>query len=275
MEKTKTTFSKIALYGIIIIISAFALFPFYSMLCMSTHTRTEIYQGDIFTLGSAFLDNARTVLASDFLLWYWNSVKVAVCTTVISVLVACMCGYGLAKYQFRLNKKLFYLVIATMMVPTQTSLVGYIIEMRTMGLINSHLPLILQTAAWPFGVFWVRQFAISSIPTEVMESARMDGASEVRIFFSIGLPFLKPAIASLSMIAFLASWNAYLLPMIVINKPQLQTLQVGIRTFGDMFARDIAAQITGLVLGILPILLVFIIGGKYFVRGLTDGAVKG
>ena len=244
-------------YVLLILVTLISLIPFVMMICMSTHTTFEINLGMIYTIGDALMENIQTLSQTSYGTYYFNSFYIAVVSTLLSLLISCLCGYGLAVYRFKLRKLFFTIIMATMMVPTQVGMIGFIMEMRALGLNNTHIPVIFYAVAWPFGVFWVRQFAQKAIPVDCLESARLEGCGEWRIFFSIGIPFLLPAIASLSMIAFITSWNAFLMPMMVLNDASLYTLQLGIRALGDAFHRDIAAQIAGLSLGVVPILLVF------------------
>lgn len=255
--------------------TAVSLFPFFVMICMSTHTTPEVYKGMVYTIGNALIENIKTLTQTNYIRYYFNSLYIAILSMTFSILISCLCGYGFAVYRFRGQNIMFAIVMATMMIPTQVGLIGYVLEMRLLGLTNSHLPLILYSIAWPFGVFWIRQFVQQAIPKECLECARIDGCNEWRIFFRIGMPFLRPAISSLAMISFLGSWNAFLMPQLVINEDKLFTLQLGVRALGNSHVRDIAAQIAGLSLGVVPILIIFIFGSKYFVSGLTDGAVKG
>lgn len=271
---TKKIVNAIGYIGLFLM-TAMSLFPFYVMICMSSHTTNEISRGIVYTLGTALWENIKTLTETNYIRYYANSLYIAVLSMVLSILVSCLCGYGLAIYEFRMPKAMFSVIMATMMIPAQVSMIGFILEMRKMGLSNTHIPLIFYSVAWPFGVFWIRQFVQQSIPIDCLECARIDGCGEWKIFFQIGMPFLKPAISSLAMIAFLNSWNAFLVPQVLLNSDELYTLQIGIRAIGNSHVRDIAAQIAGLSLGVVPILIVFIFGSKYFVSGLTDGAVKG
>jgi cellobiose transport system permease protein len=162
-----------------------------------------------------------------------------------------------------------------MMIPGQLGLVAYIIEMRFLGLSGSLIPLILPWVANAFGIYWMTQFMKGAVPNEVLESARIDGCSEVGVFFRIALPFIGPAVTTLSLLVFLWSWNNYLLPLIIVNQPELYTIPLGITTLGNLYRTDLAAQILGLSIGTIPVLVLFAIGSKSFIRGLTTGSVKG
>lgn len=270
-EKIGRILSYIGLFAVTLLSAC----PFIVMVCMSTHTTNEIYRGAIFSFGNALMENIEKLSETSYVLYYFNSFWIALVSTLLALLVSCLCGYGLAIYKFRLNKALFTLVMVTMMIPSQVAMIGFVLEMRLLGWNNSHIPLIFGTVAWPFGVFWIRQFVLQSVSQECLECARMEGCNEWRVFFQIGMPFLKPALFPLAMISFLGSWNAFLMPQLLLNDDKLYTLQLGIRAIGNSHVRDIAVQIAGLSLGVVPILLIFVAGSKYFVSGLTEGAVKG
>ena len=271
MKYSKTYFNTIIYF----IVSMFGLIPFYIMFVMGTYYSEDLFRKIVIIPGNYYFQNFKTVIASNFLLYYWNSFYVSVLSTFLSVFISCLAGFAFSKYSFKFRKHLFYFVLMTMMIPTQLGLVAYVIQIRYMGLHNTHIPLIANWAANAFGVFWMTQYIHDSVPMEVIESSRLDGCSEPRIFLSIIIPYIKPAIITLSMLVFLWSWNYYLLPMIIINKPRLFTLPLGIATIGSQYRTDYGARIMGMSLGTIPILMIFTIGSKYFIQGLTAGAVKG
>lgn len=265
----------ILIYIILIPVSIIAFLPFYIMFIMGTYFSEDLFKGLNLLPGNYILENLNTVLKSNFVLFYFNSTYISILSVLAAVMVSAMAGYALSKFKYRLRQPIFYFIIMTMMVPYHLGLIGFIIEMRNLGLNNSHIPLILVNSASAFGVFWMTQYISSSVPTEVIESARIDGCNEFSVFLKIVLPYIKPAIVSLSMLIFLWTWNSFLLPLIIINKPELYTIPLGITTLGDYYRTDYAARIMGLALGTLPLIGIFMIGSKYLISGLTAGAVKG
>jgi cellobiose transport system permease protein len=245
------------------------------MIIMGTYQNEELFRGIVWVPGSFFLGNLKSVLQTNFDQIYWNSIVVSLVSTVLSVFVSAMAGFAFAKHDFKHKRSLFSVILLTMMIPGQLGLVAYIIEMRFVGLTGSLIPLILPWVANAFGVYWMTQFMRGAIPTEVLESARMDGCSEIGVFFRIALPFTMPAITTLSLLVFLWSWNNYLLPLILINEPEQYTIPLGITNLGNAYRTDLAAQILGLTIGTVPVLILFAIGSKSFIRGLTAGSVKG
>lgn len=259
----------------LLLVSLLSIYPFYVMIVMSTHTTNDLFKKINLLPGSSFLQNLKTVLDSGFTIYYLNSLYVAVLTILFSVTISSICGYAFAKYQFPLKKPLFLFIVANMMVPPQLGLIAYVIEMRVLRLVNTHLPLIAIYAASSYGVFFSSQFVKSSMPDEVIESARIEGCSEWGILLRIGLPFMAPCLSTLAILIFMWSWNAYLLPLVLINSRELYTIPLGIATLGNYYRTDYAAQICGLMLGTVPLILLFAAGSKYFVKGLSAGAVKG
>lgn len=257
------------------LLSVFALLPFYIMVVMGTYQNEDLFKGIVLVPSTYLLENLKTVAASRFDLVYWNSLLVSAASTVLSVFVSAFAGFAFAKHEFKYKNKIFTAVLLTMMIPGQLGLVAYVIEMRFLGLTGTLLPLILPWVANAFGIFWMTQYIRSAVPTEVLESAKIDGCSDIAVFFRIVIAFIYPAITTLSLLVFLWSWNNYLLPLIVINNPALFTIPLGITSLGTAYRTDLAAQILGLTIGTLPVLILFAAGSKSFIRGLTAGSVKG
>jgi len=257
------------------IITLVSLFPFYVMLMMSTYYSEDIFKGLPLVPSDYWLENMKTVFKSNFVRVYANSLIVSIASVLIGVLTSVMIGFAVSKYQFRLKRFLHYFIIVGMMVPSQVGLIGYVIEMRAFGFGNTLLPVILVWSAWPFGAFFMIQFIRDAIPNELIECARMDGASEPRILFHIAMPILAPGLATLSMLAFLWSWNNYLLPLVTINDPNNYTIPLFISTLGFVHRTDYGARMGALALSIIPVLLLFLLGGRTFIKGITAGAVKG
>lgn len=267
---------KISIYTLVLsFISIVGLLPFYFMFILSTYNTDDIYKGLAIFPNTYALQNLRTVFSSDFPIFYRNSLYVTILSTLLCTLVSSLAGFAFAKYSFRGKKLLFNFILVTMMIPAQLGLVAYVMEMKFLGLNNTHIPLMLQWGASAFGVFWMTQYIRSRVPYEIMESSRIDGCSELRTYYSIILPFIKPALVTLSILVFMWSWNNYLLPVIIINKPRMFTIPMGIATLGSYYRTDYGAKIMGLSLGTVPAIIAFIAGSRYFIQGLTAGALKG
>lgn len=259
----------------VILAATVSIIPFILMFLMSTQNNQTIFAGDILSIGNSLAANFQTILEADYFRSLLNSLIVAVSSTVLTVFFGAMAGFGFAKYNFKHKNLVFQLVLLTMMVPMEVGLVAFVWEMRVLHLSKTFLPLILPNIANAFGVFWMTQYIRDAFPYELMESGRLDGCTDMGIFLRMVLPIIKPAIFTLSVIAFLQSWNNYLLPMIMINDPEKFTVPLVIASIGNMFVADYGARILAVVVGILPIMMVFVIFSKQITEGLASGAVKG
>lgn len=256
-------------------ITLVSVFPFLLMLVMATHTTEEIYTGFTMIPGDSLLINLKNVIGSKFLVAFRNSVVVSVVVTAGTILVTSMVGYALVAYQFRARNVIYNFILLTMMIPNSVGLIGFMYEMRVLGLSQTLLPLMLGWFASGFGAFWMTQYFKASFQISLVESARIDGCNELRLFFFIVLPCVQPALVTLGLMVFLWSWNAYLSPLILVNNAANVTIPLFIQGLGTEYRTDYAAQITGLALGITPVLLLFALGSKSFIKGLVAGAVKG
>lgn len=259
---------------IMLMIAAVAIFPFYSMLMMGTYQTKELYQGLKLVPGTYVMQNLERVLRTPIFTFYRNSMVVAISSSILCVIVSAMAGYVLAKFEFRFKNFFKGFIMVTLMVPSQLGIVAFLLEMRKMHLTDTLWPLILPFAASAFGVYWIMQFTESAVPTEVVESARLDGAGEFRIFWDIVMAFIRPACVTLLLLSFLWSWNDYLYPLVIISDNALYTIPLGIKQMSGAYANDTAAQILALSVTSLPILLLFIVFNKNMVQGLASAAVK-
>jgi multiple sugar transport system permease protein len=209
-----------------------------------------------------------------FLLLYWNSIKVTVLTTLVSCTISCLAAYGFAKINFKGKDFLFLIVLATFMIPPQTLLVTQFLLYRWLGLYDTHTGLILLNSFSVFGTFMLRQFYLG-ISNEIIESARMDGAGHFRIFTSIALPLVRPAIATYAILRFIWTWNDFQNPLIFLRSKELYTIQLGVQSFSDQHGSVYSLMMAASVSAILPLLIIFIIGQKNVIEGIQLGGVKG
>jgi multiple sugar transport system permease protein/cellobiose transport system permease protein len=268
-------FSVLCIYVVLILVTLFAVSPFWFMFIMGTYRTQELSRATSLLPGPWFFQNLKTIIASGFLKFYWNSIYSSVLFTLGSVFLSVMAGYGFAKFDFKGNKTLYAVIVASMMIPAQLGLIGYVIQMRNMRLIGTLWPVMLGDVATCFGVFWMTQYIKSSLPDSIIDSARLDGCGEFRIFWQIVLPYVMPATATLVIVQFVFMWNSYLRPLVTLSDPNLFTIPLGIASLATRYQTDFAAQICALTLGTLPLIIVFLFGSKTFILGLTSGAVKG
>jgi multiple sugar transport system permease protein len=206
--------------------------------------------------------------------WLVNSIVVALITTASNVILCSMAGYGFAKLSFPGRRALFWMCLGTMMVPAQVTVIPLFIMVRSLGLIDTYAGLVLPSLTTAFGIFLMKQF-LQSVPDSVIEAARIDGSSEFMIFWRIIFPLAKPAVAVLAILSFTSSWNSFLWPLLVAVDDQLWTLPVGIASLNSNFFKDYGLTMAGAAVAAVPMIVLFVALQKYFIKGLTVGAVKG
>lgn len=209
-----------------------------------------------------------------FALAYWNSIKIAVINLVGSVLTSTLAGYAFAKIKFRGRNILFLLYLATMMIPSQVTLIPKFVMFDKMGLTGTHLTLILPGLITITGTFLMRQYFMQ-IPDELRESARVDGASEFTTWSRIMVPIAKPSMASLALVVFLWNWNAYLEPLVFLSDWRLYTIPIALTNFIEESVTEYNLVMAAAASALIPAFLVFLAGQKFLVKGLVAGAVKG
>jgi multiple sugar transport system permease protein len=205
---------------------------------------------------------------------FLSSTIIATATTLIALLVNSMAGYAFARLRFGGRDRLFALLLAALIIPAQVGMLPLFLMMKGMHLVNTYWGAILPSLASVFGIFLMRQFMLS-IPHELLEAARIDGASEARIYWSVAMPLARPALATLAIYTFVATWNDFMWPLIVLSDQRRYTLPVAIAGLVGEHALDIELMMAGAVVTVLPVLLLFLTLQRYYVAGLTAGSVKG
>lgn len=203
-----------------------------------------------------------------------NSVVVSVSITLISLLVNSMAGFAFAKFHFPGRDTLFKTLISAMIIPAQVTMLPLFLLLKQMGVINTYIGVIIPGMASIFGIFLIRQYMLS-IPDSLIEAARMDGASDFRIYWSVILPLAKPILVTLAIFTFMGAWNDFLWPLIVLTRDSMYTLPVALANLMGEHAQDTELMMAGSVLTILPVLIVFLVLQKYYIRGIMIGSVKG
>ncbi len=262
---------------IFIIILLFVVFiPFYVMIVGGLKSNFALMQipPDILPF-KLILDNFKTLIFEvkifNNLL---NSLIISSSTVIITVFVSSCAGYVFAKKNFPGKNILFFLLIATMMIPRQITMVPTFIILRNLGLIDNYLGLILPAAAAPFAVFLLKQF-MQTIPNELIDAAKIDGASEIRTFTRIIIPISKAPIAVVSIFTFVASWNDYFWQLIIISSTSKRPLPLALAFLLQEHRVVFGQRLAGAALGVIPIIIIFIIFQRYFTKGITVGAIKG
>jgi multiple sugar transport system permease protein len=221
------------------------------------------------------LKNYRDVLErADLLRWFLNSVIVAVFATGIVLLINAMAAYAFARLRFPGRDLLFAMVLATMMVPAQVTMIPLFFMLNELSLLNTHLALMLPRFGVAIGVFMLRQFFFS-IPIELEEASLVDGCSRYRIFFQIVLPLAKPSLSALGILTFVWAWNDFMWPLIAISSNQMYTLPIGLSTLVGYYGREYGIQMAGAFIASFPVLLVFFIFQRQFIQGVALSGLKG
>jgi multiple sugar transport system permease protein len=213
---------------------------------------------------------ARQGIGRDFA----NSLFLASAATALSLVFNVMAGYAFAKLRFAGRERLFQLLLGALVIPGQVAMIPLFLMLKTIGLVNNFGGVLVPAAAGVFGIFLVRQYALS-IPDELLEAARVDGASELRIFRSIVLPVLGPIMVTLATFTFLATWNDFMWPLIVLSDDRLYTLPIALAALSREHVQDAELMMAGAVVTVLPVLALFVVLQRYYVQGLLAGSVKG
>jgi multiple sugar transport system permease protein len=265
------------LYAVVIVGLLIFCVPVYYMATTSLKAESEVTAIPIHWLPHEFHpENYPEAFATaPFATYFYNSLVVALAVVLCTLFFSALAGYGFAKFNFPGKNLCFLLVLSTLMIPFQILLIPLYILVYNLGWTNNYAGLIIPGALSAFGVFLMRQFCLT-LPDELLDAARIDGCSELRIFLSIVLPLLKPPLASLAIITFLGSWNNFLWPLIVVNKGDLFTLPVGMTVFTQPMRAPYWTYIMAVsTVATLPVVLVFLALQKYFIQGVVLSGMKG
>lgn len=264
-------------YFILILIALSMLFPFFAMLMLSFLPNSAIFSSpSIFFNKEISLDNYFNVFNSlPVARYFFNSLFVAICTTIGQVLISAFAGYSFAKLKFKGSNFIFLLFLITMMVPPQVNIIPLFFLMRELHLIDTYQALIIPGFFGGFGIFMFRQFFLT-LPKDLEESSKIDGCNIFETFYKISLPLAMPIVATLSIFTFISSWNSFMWPLIVTNSDSMRTLPLGLSFFKGSFREVInwGDLLACAVICTIPTILVFLAGKKYFVNDLLQGSIK-
>ncbi len=267
---------KVAAYAIVGAGSIVMLAPFYFMFVFATHSRTAIFSlPPPLWFGHDFLANLK--ILTDHIPFWRNlgwSLYVAIASTALTLLFCSMGGYAFALFEFRYKNALFAFVMVTMLLPSFMNMIPTFMIMDLLGWIDQPRALYIPGAASAFGIFLMRQFVATSVPKDLIEAARMDGCGEFGIYWRIVLPLLKPALGTLGLITFIASWNNFIGPLIVMRSPEMYTLPLALRSLQSPVDTEWGALMTGSAIATVPLVILFVLSSRQLIAGLTAGAVK-
>lgn len=267
----------IALHLVLIVGLLLSVFPFYWAVIMSTHSSTEIFSYPPKLLpGSHFAENVRNLFANiDFFGSMGNSLLVAGSVTVLVLFFDSLAAFVFAKFEFPGRRTLFALMMAIFMVPAQMAAIPQFVIMAKIGWIGSMTALVVPAAANAFGIFWMRQYMKGAIHDELLDASRIDGAGFLRQYWHVALPVVRPGLAFLGIFTFMGQWNDYAWPLIALTNPDNVTLQVALSQLnGTHGTTDYGMVMTGALLALVPLLIVFAVGARQIIADLGKGAIR-
>lgn len=278
MARTQSGFSRqsVAVNGLLLLIAVFALSPLVWMLSVSFMATGEASSvPPPLWPAEPTLKNYRELFELEGLWRYiGNSALLATVSTLVSLAFNSGAGYAFAKLQFAGKEKIFRLLVSSLVIPGQVAMLPLFLLLKNLGLVNTYMGVLIPGMASIFGIFLVRRHA-ETIPDELLQAARVDGAGEFYIFWHIVLPLLRPALATLAVITFLGSWNDFMWPLIVLTGDQLHTLPLALASLSREHVQDSELMMAGAVVTVLPVLLLFLFTQRYYVSGILSGGVKG
>ncbi|MEH6994037.1 carbohydrate ABC transporter permease [Neobacillus drentensis] len=275
MIHSKKLSTKIGLYGLLIAGVLLSIAPFYWMLVGSTLPSGEIFRLPPKLLPGDYLPkNFHSLNESlGFAKIFWNSLFIALVYTLVSTLISSMAGYAFAKFKFKGRNFFFFIILCTLMIPSQVTLIPLFEMMVTFNWLNTYQAIILPTLASPFAIYLMRQ-NMKSVPDSIIEASRVDGAGELKIFFTVILPVTRPAMAAVAIFLFMSQWNSLLWPLITLNSKEMFTLPVALSSLIGMARIDYGQLMLGTALSTIPIMIFFLLLQKHFISGILGGAVK-
>jgi multiple sugar transport system permease protein len=276
--------SRIVTTGLLLVFLIYSLLPLFYLIVSATKDGSALFSSfglwfssfDLFAnLGGVF-----TYDGGVFVNWLWNTAYYSVVSAVGASFVATIAGYSFAKFRFRGRTLLFAVILGSIMVPPTALVIPTYLLLSKVELINTPLAVILPSLISPFGVYLMRVYAEQSVPDDLLDAARVDGAGELRIFWSVALRVLAPGFVTVLLLSFVTTWNNYFLPLVVLNDPSLYPLTVGLASWNSLASGGGGAQnlyplvITGALVSIIPIILSFLFLQRYWQGGLTFGSLK-
>ena len=269
--------SRALAYGIVGAGALLLVAPFFFMFVFATHTRNDIFSSPPpMWFGNALWNNLQ-LLVERIPFWsnLWMSVYVAGMTTALNLLLCSLAGYAFAAHEFRFKRPLFAFVLGSMMLPSFLNMIPTFMVVNALGWIDQPRALYVPGAAGALGIFMMRQYIGSAIPRELIDAGRMDGCGEFRIFWSIVLPLLGPALGTLGLITFISSWNNFIAPLVVMRSAEHYTVPLALRSMQSPNNTEWGALMAGSAIAVLPLLIAFVFSARRLVAGLTAGAVRG
>lgn len=270
---------RVIAYIVLILISVLCIFWFYLLFINSTRSHAELNRGFTLIPSNYLIKNIQAVLQGTIPIFkgMLNSFIVAALAALLCTYFSTMTAYAIHVYDFKLKNVLFTFILAVMMIPTQVTALGFIKQIRVMGLDDSFIPLVVPTIAAPAVFYYMKQYMESALPHAIVEAARIDGSSEWRTFNSISLPIMKPAMSVQLIFQFVYNWNNYFTPALVLHSEEKKTLPIFIAQLraADFLKFDMGKVYVTIALSIAPVIVVYLFLSKSIVSGVSAGSVKG
>ncbi len=272
--------AKIIIYILCILVAFMVLFPLISLLLASTHSSTEIMQGFSFTVGNSFIDNIVSLMdilgAQDLSIVrsFFNSCIISLASTSLCIYFSALTAYACHAYDFKGKAFFEKFILFLIIIPGQLGAVGFYALIVDMNLLDTYIPFIVPAICSASTVFFIRQYLKANFSKEFIDAARMDGASEFRIFNTICLPYIKPALATMALFGIISSWNSFMGPMMFLTEPELYTLPQILYFLTSMDSVDYGAVYMGVLITMLPMLLIYLFLSKTIMAGVSNGGLK-
>ena len=270
---------RVLAYIVLIFISILCLFWFYVLFVNATRSHAQIQLGFSALPSGEFMNNWVHLMHSSQPVWngLFNSVIVAAFSAILTTYFSCMTAYAIHVYNFKLKNVMFTFILMIMMIPTQVTALGFYRLMMDWNLMDSFIPLIIPAIAAPVVFFYMKQYMDSSLPLEIVEASRIDGAGEFKTFNMMILPIMKPAIAVQAIFAFVQSWNNYFIPSLLLTENKKKTLPILIAQLrsADFLKKDMGQVYMVIAFSIFPVIVVYLLLSKHIVQGVALGSVKG
>ncbi|WP_424767842.1 carbohydrate ABC transporter permease [Paenibacillus sp. sgz302251] len=267
---------RLSAYAFLLVTVLISIFPFYWMFVIGSNTTADANRfPPVIVPGSLYMENITNVFNNiEFFRALGNTVIVSVAITAAQLFFSSLAAFALSRLHFKGRHVLFVFIVTTLMIPQQLGIIPLYIIMQNLSLINTLTAVILPGIVGAYGIFWMKQYMDSSVHYELIESARIDGCGTFRTYATIALPIMAPALATLGIIMFMGTWNDFLWPSIVLKDSSVHTIQIALRNLNKVYFRDIAMIMSGTFLATIPLLIVVGVFSRYFISGITAGAVK-
>jgi len=269
----KLNIRKIFSYIVLILVSFIMIFPFFYMFVTACKDESQFIKKSFFPNPWHLENFYKAWTKEPFTLFFINSLIVAAITMFLAVFVSSMGGFVFSKYRFKGKNIIFGMILATMMVPAQVTMIPNFMISSRLGLLDNFWGLIIPMLPLAFGIFMMRQF-MYSVPTSLIEAARIDGSNEFGIYFKIMLPLCKPALLTLGIFTFMSSWNNFMWPLIILDTPTKYTIPIGLLRFAQQYDTQFHFQMAVSLLSIMPIMILFILFQRAFVQGMALTGIK-